>query len=322
MRDKVAKVIPLEKKRYTVYDIGMHSNINWFFANDILVHNSVFFLAEPLIKKRHPEINIDDPNEMSDKILQITSEVQDFLNGTFDIFAKRFFNVENHIFDLKQEVIAKTGIWTGKKRYALWNINIGGVPVDELEIKGIDTVRTSFPAKFRNFLSVVLVDILKGKSEEEISKYILDFKSSINSIPLGEIAIPTSVKGLSKYKPDKTFAWKKGTPIHVKSALAYNELLEYYGCSEKYDKIREHEKIYWFYLKPNKFNLDSIAFKNYDDPPEIVQFIEDHIDRKKIFEGQLLNKLESFYSALKWPMPSSAVIKAKKFFKFKGDVNE
>ena len=57
---------------------------------------------------------------------------------------------------LKQELISKAGIWIAKKRYAQWVINQEGNPVDKLDVKGIDVVRSSYPAAFRKFLSEVL----------------------------------------------------------------------------------------------------------------------------------------------------------------------
>ena len=62
--------------------------------------------------------------------------------------AKRFFNLDNHTFDAKQEVISKSSFWLAKKRYAQWIIHEEGALLKQprLEVKGIDVVRTSFPA--------------------------------------------------------------------------------------------------------------------------------------------------------------------------------
>ena len=46
-----------------------------------------------------------------------------------------------------------------------------------------------------------------------------------------KISVPTGVKNIKKYvdKDRKGFApYKKGTPVHVKSAIAYNDLLKYH----------------------------------------------------------------------------------------------
>ena len=51
------------------------------------------------------------------------------------------------------------------------------------------------------------------------------------------------------------------------------------------EKIRSSEKIKWVYLKPNSLNIKQIAFKGYDDPPEIMEFIQKNVD----YEKQLIN---------------------------------
>ena len=50
---------------------------------------------------------------MTTEILSIASEVQDFLNKSYDMFALKLLNVKGeHRFDIKQEVISKSGLWT------------------------------------------------------------------------------------------------------------------------------------------------------------------------------------------------------------------
>ena len=56
---------------------------------------------------------------MSKEILVISKEVQDFMNSSYDMFAKRFLNVTDHRFDIKQEVIAKSSYRVAKKRYSM-----------------------------------------------------------------------------------------------------------------------------------------------------------------------------------------------------------
>ena len=42
----------------------------------------------------------------------------------------------------------KNGLWIAKKRYAQWIISDNGVPVDKLDVKGLDVKRSSFPKSF------------------------------------------------------------------------------------------------------------------------------------------------------------------------------
>jgi len=57
------------------------------------------------------------------------------------------------------------------------------------------------------------------------------------------------------------------------------------------------------YLKENPYQIEVIGFNGYNDPPEIMDFIEKYIDRDGIFESVMKNKLESVYSDLGWGAP-------------------
>jgi len=69
-------------------------------------------------------------------------------------------------------------------------------------------------------------------------------------------------------------------------------------------------------LKDNPLGLETVAFKDYNDPKEIMDFVETYIDRDKIFSAELENKLDDFYNALKWDKVTADTKTAKKFFAF------
>ena len=117
--------------------------------------DSVFYSATPLVKKRFPNMDINDEDKMSKAILRIADEVQSYLNESYNYFAKKFCNLNEHRFDIKQEVIAKSGLFVTKKRYGLKIINDNGKKVDKMMVKGLDTVRSSFPIAMREMLSKV-----------------------------------------------------------------------------------------------------------------------------------------------------------------------
>jgi DNA polymerase elongation subunit (family B) len=104
--------------------------------------------------------------------------------------AEKVFNVakEKHRFQIKKEFVSRSGIWIAKKRYAQWIIAENGLPVDRLDVKGLDVVRSSYPAEFRKFMSSVLIDILKGNTEEELTDKIHDFKKSLSTMNVVSIA--------------------------------------------------------------------------------------------------------------------------------------
>ena len=279
--------------------------------------DSVFYSATPLVKKRFPNLNIRDEDKMSKAILEIASEVQTYLNSGYDYFAKKFCNIDEHRFDIKQEVIAKSGLFVTKKRYGLKIINDNGKKVNKMMVKGLDTVRSSFPTAMREMLSKLLEDILMDVPKDKLDKFILNFKNSMRLMDVEKISVPTGVKNIKKYVDNdrKVFApYMKGTPVHVKSAIAYNDLLGYYNQDKRYEKIANGSKIKWLYLKNNNLGLDTVAFKGYEDPPEIMKFIRDNINPSKLYKQALHKKIMMLYQELGWDEPTDATKTIERFF--------
>lgn len=251
-------------------------------------------------------------------ILSVAKEVQEHINKTYDVMSKRLFNIEKHRFDIKQETIAKSGFWVAKKRYAQWIINDNTVPCDKIDAKGLDVKRSDFPTYFKGVMEQVLSDILKGVNKNDIDKKILDFKEGMETQPKKDVAKNSAVKELSKYD-DGTYSlgkFPKGTPAHVKSAIAYNQLLKYYKCPFKFEPMKDGDKIKWVYLKRNNLGLDTVGFTGWNDPPEIEKIINDYTDLDAIWEGALQNKIDDFYNAMKWDLPNKNLQKASQFFGF------
>jgi len=289
-------------------------------SNIYIDTDSVFFSAAPLLDKRNPTWRDNDQDTIAGFVNEIAEEVQDYLNDFYDILSEKIFNVnrEKHRLEIKKEYVAKAGLWIAKKRYAQWIISDNGVPVDKLDVKGLDVKRSSFPKAFQDCMSTVLIDILKGKSEEEITDYVVNFKDDMPNKPIKDVAKNSAVKNLSKYmgKKRQLFEVMKGTPAHVKASIAYNDCLKHFNAPFKYEPLKNGDKVKWVYLKNNPLGLDGLAFTGYQDPPEIEEFINTYIDHKKIFERELKGKLQDFYDAIGWGDVISDTRTAEKFFSF------
>ena len=290
-------------------------------SNIYIDTDSVFFSAAPLLDKRKPGWKDNDQETIAGYVNEIAEEVQDYLNNFYDILSEKVFNVpkDKHRLEIKKEYVAKAGLWIAKKRYAQWIISDNGVPVDKLDVKGLDVKRSSFPKAFQECMGTVLIDILRGKTEEEITNYVLDFKKNMTSRPISEVAKNSAVKNLKKYMPKGKrvpFTTMKGTPAHVKAAIAYNDCLVHFNAPYKYNPMTNGDKVKWVYLKNNPLGLDGLAFTGYQDPPEIEEFINTYIDHNKIFERELRYKLQDFYDAIGWGEMISEQKTAEKFFSF------
>ena len=279
--------------------------------------DSIFASAVPLVKKRFPNQELTE-TMMTQRIMEICSEVQDYLNESYNYFAKKFCNIDKHVFDIKQEVVAKTGLFITKKRYGLRIINDAGRKVNKTHVKGLDTIRSNFAVAMKDLLQKVLDDILADVPKEKIDERISIFKRNMTSLHYDVMANPIGVKGIGKYEvkdEESSFSqYKKGTPVHVKSAINYNSLIDYWYEGKRYEKISNGNKIKWVYLKENEFGFDSIAYKGYEDPPQILDMIKKYIDHKKMYEQAMSKKIGMFYQALNWGGVEDKTTSMNRFF--------
>jgi len=276
--------------------------------------DSNYFSAKPIIDLMESKLGKPLSKEEKINITYKTSQVvENYINESWDGFCKHFLNSDKHFLNIKQEYVSESGLWIAKKRYAQKIISEKGVLISQmtngakewkLDVKGMDVVRSNFPKAFREFMSGILIDILNISEKKKIDDKVLAFREDMKQKPMFDIMFPTGVKELKKYKTKKAKGQMfgdrvKGTPVHAKSALNYNDLMEYYKVTAS-QPITDGEKIKWTYLKNNPFGLESCAVKGFEDPEEILKFITQYIDYEKIFTASLENKLGDFYSALNW----------------------
>lgn len=272
-----------------VYNQKLGTDSDYVIASDT---DSLFLPALPLIRLNYQG---DEKDILIQETLKVVDEVQGYINKSFDIYAQRCHNVSTHRWEVKQELIANRAFWMdAKKRYAMWIVFKKGLPVDELEVKGMDMVRSSFPKTFRKFQKEIIIDILHDVTSMDLNQKIYEFKQFFKKEPILNIMLPTSVKEYSKF----SFG-QKGTPVHVKSAQNYNKLLELFKI-DNLPKISNGDKILWCYLKQNSYGFETMAITGDNDPEEIIEFVERFIDKEKIFELTLISKLQSMWDNLKW----------------------
>jgi len=263
--------------------------------------DSTFVSSLPLIEKRYPGFDETDEQFMIKATNDIASEIQQHVNAMYDVYAVKFHNTDSHRWQIKQEYVAKSGLWIAKKRYAQWVIFKEGKPTDKMDIKGLDVVRSSFPTDFKKIMTDALWMILREEGKQATSDVILNFRKDIHNSDILNVMKNTGVKDIAKYiKQREPFGgYPSGTPAHVKSAINFNDMLTKIAKTDATD-ITNGEKIKWAYLKNNPYGFDTIALRGYEDPAEIVEFVETYIDRDKIFDRELRGKFDDFYAAMNW----------------------
>jgi len=258
--------------------------------------------------------------------IKMIGTVSDELNDFYKVMMVRMFNSTDNRIKIAADVVAQSAFWVVKKRYAMRKVyNMEeSKDVDEIEIKGLDVVRSSYPKKFRDFMKGILTDILQGTPNKIVNAKIVTFKDTMKDFELEDIAKNTSVKFISNTeakinfdpKHREPFNFEGGSTAQCKAALAYNDMLRKYELNDT-EPILHGGKIKWVYLKENPFGLSGIAFKDDGkDPKVIMDFIHKYIHRTKIWDAELEGKLTDFYTAMRWDMYSENNATIEQFFSF------
>jgi hypothetical protein len=287
--------------------------------------DSLFVQVKDLVLLRKPELEGAGREAIVEEVLLIATEIQDLANENLHVMVKELFNIdypnEPHYFELKQEVVLERGYFAGKRRYAQFIVNKEGVTTEELDMKGLDLMKSNFPPLFKKFGERILTEIMFGKPKSQIDAEVLEFRESLRSVDWKQILKPTGLKKMKEYLAGPPNAGeifsklKLKCPINTKAAIFYNDFIRFKKQDTNFPTFQIGDKMYIAKLKNNPFRIDVIGFNGYNDPPEIIEFIEKYIDRDGLFDSVIRNKLENVYLDIGWGMPIFNA-KVNKFFQF------
>lgn len=302
---RVSAIVDLGESERYVYDVGMKNNPRVFYANDIMVHNSVY-------------VKFPDKFKDLDEMIEHSSIIEKYINEKLVEFAKYHMNSNDSHLRFQREKIAKSGFWLTKKRYALHVEHEDGYKVDKFSFTGLDLVRSSFPVRFQTITEEILKDILFFVDVDTINRKIEKYYNEIMEIDFRQLSRTTSVKSIEEYNEitNTINNFKTGTPIGIKAALAYNRLLEYMKVGNSYLPITSSDKIKYVKLKENPYNLEVLAYKDFNDPKEIIDYLDKYVDRKGMYQHELESKIKSYFDALKWNYLSPENNAVNDFFGF------
>ncbi len=281
--------------------------------------DSLYIVLGDLLKHRYP---IHAPEDKDNLILKLAQEIQNESNAYLNDLSRRLFNIkpDTHYFQLKQEVICAGVLTTGMRRYAMYVTNKEGMHTEELDMKGLELMKSNMNKRFKKFGEELIKNILFGKVKTEIDTDIVSFYKSLRTWDPKELGKPTGVKQISSYQIKATAGeifsrFRIKAPANTKSAVRYNDLLKFKKLDKQYESIVEGDKLFMINLKPNQFNIETIGLPNAKIPPEIEEFVKENIDVEEIFNSLLANKLKNLYEDLKWEFPILNP-NVSKFFKF------
>jgi len=257
----------------------------------------------------------DDQSD-NEKIVKFLDDVcekkiQPFIDKTFDNLAT-YMKVMDQKMVMKREAIANKGIWTGKKHYILNVYNNEGVQYAEpkLKLSGVEAVRSSTPVACRKNIKTAL-SVIMNKDEKDIIEFINNFRREFRTLSFEEVAFPRGVRDLKKYT-DKSSIYRKGTPIHVKGSLIYNQMLAEQKIQNKYPFIIDGDKIKFSYLQRPNPTRDTVISCPGAPPKELG--IEQYIDYDMQFDKAFLEPIRSILDAIGWKTEYSTRATLEDFF--------
>lgn len=297
-------------------------NTPWYICNEndenlcaYVDTDSNYFNAEPLLKHLYPNFEELSDEEKDFKLERIALKYQDIITDHYNLLAKECFNVSEHRLEMKTECVIRSAYFRANRRYAQWITKQEGITKETLDVKGLEYKKSNFPKLFGTFFKNILEDVLKGTEQDEIDTRILNFKKRIlTEIPIEQLGNPTGVKTLNKYTERKPVGGeaftviKKGAPAAVRATIKYNDLLRYWKLDSKHSPIVQGDKVKWIYLKKNPYNIEALAYLDFDMPDKIREFLDKFADKEKVFDTILLNKLEGFYDDLGWSLNTNPYV--------------
>lgn len=258
--------------------------------------DSIYITFDKLISSVFPkETSSKKIVDFIDKVS--TEKLEPFINKCYVELAE-YMNAYDQKMFMSREVIADKGIWTAKKRYILNVHDSEGVRYAEPKIKimGIEAVKSSTPGACREKLRQAM-KILMNDTEDDIIRFIEEFRKEFILLPAEEISFPRGVNGVGKYKGSKDL-YIKGTPVHVKGALLYNKLVKDHKLTRTYPFIHDGDKIKFAYLKePNPLHESVISISS-SLPSEFG--IDMYIDYEKQFEKAFVGPLRVILQKIGW----------------------
>jgi hypothetical protein len=295
-----------------VYDLEVDDGSHTFFANDILVHNSIYVRMDNILKLLFKTTKIDWYDEATFEKIKgfVDTKFQNALNNHVADFICNRFKTDQRRIEFKREKISSEGEYLAKKRYVCHVRNDEGLDVDKFSYTGVDIAKNELP----NEIKKLLKDCVQGmmKDDWDNSKFqdkIMEIYDIYCNLPIKDTAY---IKNLNTPKESIGFLkMEKGAGVHARSAEMYNQLIDQMGLSGKYDKINRGDRFYYVYIKSNnKYGIDCIAWKDYY-PKEFEKLFE--INTNLMFDKQVISPLKGFIQNHRFSSfdPNNIVIKGE-----------
>jgi DNA polymerase elongation subunit (family B) len=278
------------------------TNVNYVVASDT---DSIYLRLDKLVEKVCKDKTTKQIVDFLDKAAE--EKIQKVIDKSFENLAK-YVNAYQQKMFMKREAIANKGIWVAKKRYIMNVFDEEGVRYDipKLKIMGVEAVKSSTPEVCRGKIKDA-IRVIMNQSEEDLIKFVADFKKTFSTLSPEEVAFPRSCNNIGKYT-ESSQIYKKGTPIHVKGSLIYNHYILKNKLQRKYPLIRDGDKIKFLMLKQPNTVKDTVISFSTKIPYEFD--LHKYVDYDMQFEKTFTDPLKFILDSIGWKLEKEASLEA------------
>ena len=271
--------------------------------------DSVYFSAYPILK---PEVEAGTIPWGKDNVITLYDQICEQANTTFPDFMNKAFHCPKQRSDViaaGREVVADTGLYITKKRYAVRVYDLEGFRTDsdgklgKVKAMGLDLKRSDTPVFMQNFLKELLDMVLQLKPEQELLESISAFRREFKERPGFEKGSPKRANKIGHYQRLEEKQGKANMPGHVRASINWNTLKRMNG--DKYSQeIVDGMKVIVCKLKQNPLGYTSVAYPT-DELRLPDWFKELPFDGDAMEEVIIDNKLDNLIGVLKYDLEST-----------------
>jgi len=255
--------------------------------------DSVYFSAYSTLKTDIDAGNIPWTKET---VISLYDQVADQVNGTFPKFMLNAFHcpkTRSDVIAAGREIVAKSSLFTTKKRYAALVIDEEGNRKDvngsngKIKAMGLDLRRSDTPVYMQDFLKDILGMVLNGGKEADIIEAIQEFRKLFKDRPGWEKGSPKAVNKLNHYRMLEEKAGRANMPGHVRAALNWNTLKRMNG--DKYSRdVVDGMKTIVCKLKQNPMGFTSVSYPT--DELRLPEWFKELPFDDAAMEGAIIDK--------------------------------
>ena len=276
--------------------------------------DSVYFSAWPMVKDAVEAGTMEWNNDIC---IALYDTIAESVNASFPAFMERACHCPRDsgaIIKGGRELVAATGLFITKKRYAVLIVDLEGKRLDrdgkpgKVKAMGMDLKRSDTPKIMQEFLMEILVDLLTGTGREPIVAKIKEFKQKFADLKPWEKGTPKRVNNLTSYgkKEIDSATGKANMPGHVRAAINYNRLKRLYNDNFS-PSIIDGMKTIVCKLKDNPLGYTSVGYPT--DISKIPKWFMDLPFDNDLMEATIVDKkVENLLGVLNWDIAASTDI--------------